>query len=124
MNFYEKRIKELDKKTLPSDVFGDGRERNHVTNEDIWKNLKVGDKIYPTVWFLRNIDEVKKVKEIAENGLTIIEKGFIDDSEGKWGLGGWQTARFNALWFEETKRLMSFKVVISQQIWKINDKKL
>jgi hypothetical protein len=121
MNYYEERLVLLDKEKLPKEVFGDGRD-NRMENEEFWKILKVGDKIYPTAWFLRNVPELDKVADIAANGLTIIEKGYIDVREGTWKFGRWEEARFNCLWFEETARPMSFQYVISQQIWKIEKK--
>jgi hypothetical protein len=118
MNYYEQRISQLDKSQLSIEVFSDGRDRK-ISNEEYWKKIKVGSKIYPTVWFLRNIPEVDLVKSIAEKGLTVIEKSHIDDSEGEWKMGSWKEKRFNCLFFEETSRPMSFKYSINQQIWKI-----
>lgn len=118
MNYYEQRISQLDKSQLPKEVFSDGRD-TRISNEEYWKKIKVGSKIYPTVWFLRNIPEIDLVKSIAEKGLTVVEKSYIDDPEGKWELGRWEKARFKCLFFEETSRPMSFKYLINQQIWKI-----
>lgn len=120
MNWYEERIAQLDKDKLPKQIFGDGRNIR-MTNEEFWKKLKVGDKIYPTVWYLRNVYNVGDVAKIAEEGLTIIEKGHINDPEGKWGMFGWEEKRFDVLWFDESEYPMSFKYSIAQQIWKIND---
>jgi hypothetical protein len=123
MNYYEQRISQLDKKTLPIQIFGDGRDIK-LSNDDFWKKIKKGDKIYPTVWFLRNVHEIPLVKELAENGLTVEEKGSITDSEGAWRMGRWVECEFNCLWFKETVSPMSFKHCINQQIWKINDEVL
>jgi len=119
MNYYEQRISKLDKSKLPSEIFSDGRNRR-ISNEEYWKKIKIGSKIYPTVWFLRNIPEIDKVENIAKNGLTVIEKSYIDDSEGIWEMGRWKKTRFNCLFFEETSKCMSFKYSINQQIWKID----
>ena len=118
MNYYEQRIQLLDKTTLNKEVFSDGRNRK-TSNDEYWKQLKVGDKVFPTVWFLRNVSELDKINEIAKNGLTIVEKSYINDPEGEWKLGGWHNKQFNCLWFKEVSRPLSFKFQISQQIWKI-----
>ncbi len=117
MNYYEQRLAKLDENILPKEVFSDGRERR-ISNEEHWELIKVGSKIYPTVWFLRNIYEVDMVEEIAKNGLTVIEKSSIADPEGIWKMGRWEEATFNCLWFEETSTPMSFKYDIAQKIWK------
>lgn len=118
MNYYEQRLAQLDRTKLPKEVFGDGRD-NRTTNEEYWKKLKVGDKVFVTAWFLRDMYDVSKVAEVAANGLTVIEKGFVDDREGEWKWGSWHEKRFNCLFFEETERILNFKYSISQQIWKI-----
>jgi hypothetical protein len=118
MNYYKQRIAQLDRETLPKEVFSDGRD-NRTSNEAYWKKIKMGTKVFPTVWFLRDIDEVEKVAEIAKNGLTVVEKGYINDPYGEWKMGNWRSCKHNCLFFEEISRPMSFKYVISQQIWKI-----
>jgi len=121
MNYYEKRIALLDKETLPREVFGDGRER--YKKENYFRSLKVGDKVYPTVWFLRNIEELDRVVDVATNGLTITEVGEVYDREGKWGIGGWQGCNFKVYFFEEISRPLSFKLQLTQQIWKVEKQK-
>ena len=120
MNWYEERIAQLDKEKLPKAVFGDGRNIR-MTNEEFWNKIKVGDKIYPTVWYLRNVYNINDVAKIAEEGLTVIEKGYINDPQGEWKLGEWREKKHNVLWFDECEYPMSFKYCINQQIWKIND---
>jgi hypothetical protein len=116
MNFYETRLNKLKGFKLSSEVYGDGRER--YKDEDLYRSLKVGDKIYPTVWFLRNIDEIDLVVSVAVNGLTVIEVGEIYDPEGKWELGSWVGCNYKCYWFKEIARPMSFKNMISQLAWK------
>lgn len=123
MNFYETRLAELKDVDLHKQVESDGRTRR-ITNDQYWDMLKVGDKVFVTKWFLRNIHEVHKVKDAALNGLTIIEKGEIYDREGKWQLGAWHGCNHKVLWFEEIATPMSFKYCINQKIWKINEKEL
>lgn len=117
MNYYEQRLALLDRDTLPKDVFGDGNYPKK-TNEEWWNEINIGDKIFVTVWFLRDIYELENVADIAKNGLTVIEKGHIYDPEGKWGVGGWEGKQHNVLFFKEGCLPMSFKYVISQFIWK------
>jgi len=123
MNYYEKRLKELDKENLPNEVFSDGRDVN-ISNDEFLKILKVGDKIYTTVWFLRNIDEIDKVREVAENGLNIVEIGSIYVSELSFRLGSWIGGEVPCLFFKEIYTPMKFDKCINQKIWKINDKNL
>lgn len=118
MNYYEQRIALLNKEELPKEVFSDGRDR--YKEEKKFCSLKVGDKVYPTIWFLRNISELDKIKEVAENGLTIIEVGEIYDREGKWGIGGWQGKTYKCYFFKEVSRPLSFKLQLTQQLWKYN----
>lgn len=123
MNYYEQRIAKLDKDKLPKEVFSDGRNRR-ISNDEYWNMLNIGDVIYPTVWFLRNIRDINSVSNAAKNGLTIIEKGEIYIRELTFKLGEWQGGNVNALWFEEIDTPLSFSRDISQQIWKINDEVL
>ena len=116
MNFYEQRIAMLDFTSLPKEVNSNGRTRFKL--EDEFRNLSSGDKLYPTVWFLRDILELDKVQEVAENGLTIIEVGKIYDPEGTWGIYGWRGCEFDCYWFEEVDRPMSFKHYVTQSFWK------
>jgi len=117
MNFYETRLKELEGVELDIEVSSDGR--NRFKDEAKFRSLKCGDKIYPTKWFLRNINEIDRVVDVAKNGLTIIEVGSIYDSEGKWRLGAWEGCEFKCYWFKEIDRPMSFKNQLSQLAWKI-----
>ena len=117
MNYYEKRLSKLDGIDLPIEVSSDGR--NRYSEEENFRSLKIGDKIYPTKWFLRNISEIDKIVDVAKNGLTIVEVGSIYDREGKWELGQWVGCEYKCYWFEEVSRPMSFKYTISQLAWKV-----
>ncbi len=116
MNYYERRLTKLDLDNLPKEVDSDGSKRTKL--EDEYRGLKVGDKLYPTVWFLRNIEELDKIQEVAENGLTIVEVGEIYDREGTWGIGGWHGCHHKCYWFKEVSRPMTFKHYVTQSFWK------
>lgn len=121
MNFYEKRLHELNFEDLPKQVSSDNRHLK-LSNQQIWDKLEVGSKIYVTAWFLRNILEVEKVQEIAKNGLTVVEKGHINDPQAEYDyVFGWKSGKVDALFFEETATIMNFKYKTKGYIWKIED---
>lgn len=124
MNFYEQRIAKLNRAKLSSHVFGSGDIS--IRNEFYLNKLKPGDVVYPTVWFLRNVDNVDIIAQLAEQGMVFSGYGNVHDSEGSWDGNGWKGQTFPTLEFtlydlqkNKINLSISSKFVIGQQIWKV-----
>lgn len=119
MNYYETRIAVLKKvKSLDPEVFTDGRNRCKTIKQDT-SHLNKGDKIFPTVWFLRNVSNLDIIPHIAKYGLTLKSIEKIYDPESKFEFGRWVGDYMTNLVFEEVDETISTKYSLSSLIWKI-----
>jgi hypothetical protein len=113
-------IKALENANLNRNVFGDGRD-DQTTNEEYWNKLQVGDKVYPTVWFLRDFYYPEKAIDAAINGLIIIDKMETSyTTKIAMKISNMQ----RSLRFENISITMDFDRSIAQQIWKVESLRL
>lgn len=121
MNLYEKTIQRIDlskadRRALDSDLT--------VNNRTILEELRPGDIIFPTVWFLRTCEFAasKELQQIIENGFEFFEFRERYDPEARFHLGQYIGADVKQLYFKvndkEFMYSMTSKYSLSMMFWK------